>query len=59
MEKEFKLSERIQDEYGDRCLKLEDVKEFIKRLKCKLKQWQTKDEAKIGIEAIDKLSGGL
>ena len=35
----------------------DDVKEFIRLLKGKLKQWQTKDEAIIGIEAIDKLAG--
>ena len=27
----FNLSEKIQDEFGDRCCKLEDVKEFIRK----------------------------
>ena len=31
--KEFDLSERRQDEYGDYCYKQEDVKEFIRLLK--------------------------
>jgi hypothetical protein len=29
----FNLSEEIQDEYGDRCCKVQDIKQFIKLLK--------------------------
>ena len=62
MEKEFNLSEKIEnldgDGWGDWC-KAEDIKEFIKRLKARL--WEL-DEAPVlelcdVLEEIDKLLG--
>jgi hypothetical protein len=54
------LSDKIQDEFGDRCLKLEDVKDFIKKLKEEIEWCQTRNNPQIGIitmEIIDKLAG--
>ena len=57
MEKEFNLSERINDSnnFSEGNIQTEDVKEFIKRLKEALKN----DEAFLSIdeEIIDKLAG--
>ena len=52
--KEFNLSEKIQDEWGDRCLKFEDVKEFIRLLK---KVFNPQFEDDWAEKQIDKLTG--
>ena len=59
MEKEFNLSEKIEDEIGNRkMLDIEDVREFIKKLKEMFKPTYTDSPAwEQMCKDIDKLAG--